>query len=222
MRNYFIKIFFILLLPSILSGCATILLSTAPVGKKQTTHRFGNDVIRHVADSKTPRYRGLVLVGDKYLYHLTDTTSINNFNKLINSLDIERITIIDDIEIVKENDNDIHISQELHYSKPDNKYSDLENKFFDSLNCQSIAATEYNKGYKLCYIKLSGKLYKNTLKNNEITKSTSLKNPLIINLVTRKTSNNLNKKISALPFTLAFDAVTSPIQLLYILGNKSN
>ncbi|MBS9781004.1 MAG: hypothetical protein KGV56_00745 [Gammaproteobacteria bacterium] len=227
MKKILIKFCLFMLTTFFLQGCATAFLTAAPNNAGSTTHykNFDTDTIQYFATPKAEnsQYKGIVLVGQKYLYHLDNTDSIEQFGQLTQYLDPQLLEFDRNIKIHIRDTKDITAIIKINYNKPHNLYSDKEEKALKTIKCSRYddkPENLYEAHNSDCHLALYGKLYKKSESNSLPTSNNSLSQALTVKLITVTNTPNLNvEKLTALPITLAFDVVTSPLQLLYILSN---
>lgn len=208
MKTY-IKIFTLLLFVILLQGCMTKMWLDSSSSRTYYKNTVDTD---NIAFLTTPKVAddSIILVGEKYFYHLNDKNPIKRFNIIKQYLNPKFMKISDNLEVrLQDEKSNIYTNFEILYNKPKNTYSQEEEKAFKELGCST-----YNK-LSLCRISLWGKIYKKD-KNNSDFKSIALSKTFNVTLVVPKSHISLDS-ILALPIALAIDVVVIPITAILML-----
>lgn len=218
----------VLFLPFVafLNGCATALLSSAPVTSTVVKQRtIDQDVVRAIGypTNVGERVEGLVLLGDKYTYWIT--AGDKKIKLMAKQLNPKYIEMEDVTTIIVEADK---FSGKLSFAY-DNGGSDYSASEINDLNklCtkEALPGKWFGFGkhvYYRCWIYVSGSLYSGRTSTfqgvSNLTKGRSVRLASIEESTTIVDSRKVVDKLTALPFTVAFDLLTLPLQVIFLWG----
>lgn len=212
------------------SGCATssLLESNSRVSTQTTKTTLSEDQIVAFgrpaqALPKMPNAT-MVIVGEKNSYVLTQggTEMVN----LLNNLTPKNIQVNNDMNFyVPNNDGYFQGEMKLSYAKLKDEFKRSDYQFFlqnDGRDCTSIS-DERIKAQRFCFsVPVKGAIYPQ-VSNLSLIQSNyrALTKPYMVSFYTQTQQDQVNRsgansaqKLVLLPFALAFDVITFPLQLL--------
>lgn len=212
-----------------LHGCATAFHSAMPVTTTVTPKKvIAQDTVRAIGHpiNSGEKIGGLVLIGDQYTYWITDgDKKIELMASQLNPkyIKMENVTTL----TVKENGFFGRIS--FDYDNDDNEYSTSEAVALSKM-CDKARAPGKWFGfgqhiYYSCGINVSGLLYygqsSSLLEIKDLSKGRSVKLISVEEPITTVDSHKVAHKIVTLPFAIAFDLVTLPLQVILLYGTRN-
>ena len=209
-----------------MSGCATILISTAPVTETVTKRIlvFDDEIVAigrpGDKDADTVN-QGLIIVGVKKAYLLSDgAEDINNILKSLNNKSLS--TYRDkDIELTIDKDRFQGLIT-ITYTNNDGQYTQEEEgqlkllKFYKTYTDDLFGQKKY---FFKKNIEIQGTIYAKP-DNSEVIQA-HFSRPRNVKFFTTSASSEIDtkqvlSKLSALPVTIMFDAITLPFQVLFL------
>lgn len=218
-----------LIFMALLQGCATALLSQAPVTSTETKRSvYAKDIIRAIGhpNENGERVGGLVLLGDNFSYLLTKGE--DKINLIVNDLNPEYLNMENVTTLVK-NGNNFSGRLNFKYDKYRN-YSMQETNALNKLcNKKTIPGKWFGFGepqvyYDYCWVYVNGSIFasqKSTL-SDDVKLKEGRRIVLMVNegSETSIDGKKVVDKLFALPFAVAFDLVTSPLQVFFLSSQK--
>lgn len=213
------------------TGCATseLLSSNSQVSTKTTNQTLVEDQVVAFGkpSTKLPNMpsNSIVIVGEKNSYVLSDGGT--DLVKLLTTLDPKNINVDKELRFYSpKNDGYFSGTMELSYAKLKDEFKRSDLKFFLQENGKECTTTSDRKigAQRFCFsIPIKGGVFPQ-VSNIDLVQSKyqSLTKPYSVSLYTTNTSTTVVKesnsnpaqKLVLLPFALAFDVITLPLQIL--------
>lgn len=186
----------------VLSGCATVATIGASKDSASTTYTE-HDQIRYLAQTKDQK--GLLLLGDKYSYTITDDagTSVAGLNTIAQTLD-PRYLHAKPVQVSLSKSRSHRVAFVFEYDKQGLAPSQSETAIL-ARHCTQASVGRYN-----CQLAFNARLHP---KQNPTPQMTPLKGNYPIHL-SSKDGKMPVAYLALMPVALAFDVVTFPFQLL--------
>lgn len=219
MNTKLLRIASLAVLLMMVTGCATALVTgqNRPTKHKVTTHVMSDEIVAIArpkqGEQADNRPDGLVMVGSNNSYHITDGSE---FIEELTKLDAAAISINNnqDIEFVI---NDTSFSGFISASYMKEHYTPEELSLLNTLKFTSQVKKIGDESYESYSVKkrVAGDIYAK-YQGNEVS---SLSKGRKVSFSTEKYETKFNGNLLLeLPFALAFDVVTAPIQATLLLG----
>lgn len=228
MKTLWIKLFSIVLFSTLLSGCfSSLLFNNGETGLDMGSHRelpkktvkyeeelATDQVTSLVKDNET---QNIIVVGKQYLIYL-DNSSSAQIQKLVDGQFSNAFYVNKYIEVITSDYRTITTKFSLKYKAP----NDIEKEKIKQLGFD-CTFSKCDKEYQL-----SGELYNNTNKLDEITQVQSKvsAHPLSFKLILKTTEEEYDRvrdiagKIAKFPLAVALDVVTLPLQIMLFIGSR--
>jgi uncharacterized protein YceK len=219
MRIVFIKLVILITAILTLSGCATALLGLAPPIKdyQQVKTLVMEDEIVAIASANETTDKStagdMVLIGKNHAYHITQG---NEHINMMMQLDPQALAINNNNPI-EFTIKDSKFSGQVQITYRKSEYSEAERKMLarNRFAWDSTDTVEHPYGYFHAYVTMAGTVY-SKLESNDFTPFSKGRQVKFFNLEIKKAVNvkNAIDLVVALPFTVAFDVITLPLQVI--------
>lgn len=200
-----------------LTGCMTM-VTYGQATKERTRFTYAKideDVIRNIgyvdSEAETDKDKQMVLLGDKYSYVLKK--GVEDVN-LMTQLDPAYLQIPKVVYVDRGSENSISTRLTFDYKKEDESYTEQEKSILNKLCNVKETDSWKPKVYYHCNAYLSGEIYKT---RNSDKKGYSLAHGRKVEIRQKGEENYKDySELMLLPASIAIDAVTLPLQLLWV------
>ena len=216
-----------IILITLLQGCATALLSQAPVTSKKVQYStFSHDLIRAVGYplENGQRVSGILLIGDKFSYLVS--RGQDRVEIMMSNLNHDHVILEDQISLIKNIDK-FHGHVRFNYNVNLDYSSDEISALSRLCKTQKLQGRWFGLGdpqisYYDCEVFIAGTIFSNHENNpgDGIEFQNGRRVILLVNDGTIESIDTakVSDKLFALPFAVGFDIVTAPLQI-FLLSN---